>query len=64
MEMTLLNVFYVLVYYHIETPMKNVYTVSAEADCAQAQQAVFVLPVWTAFLGTGNWPCDKDLKGL
>lgn len=64
MEMAHLNVFYVLVCYQAEMPMENIYTISAEADCAQPQRAVFVLPLWTSFLGTENWPCDKDLKGL
>lgn len=42
-------------------PIKNLYTIFAEADCAQAQ---FVLSAKASFLGTENWPCDKDLKDL
>lgn len=64
METAPLNVSYAFVHYHTEMPMKDVYAISAEAVCAQARRAEFVLPVWTSFLGTGNWPCDKDLKGL
>ena len=64
MEMAYLKVFYDLVCYRTEMPVKNIHTIFAEADSAHAQRAVFVVSVQTSFLGTENWPCDEDLKGL
>lgn len=41
MEITHLRVFYALVYHHAERPMKYVYIIFIEADCAQAPWACF-----------------------